>query len=278
MRSHTGWVAQVQKLIDALWHVVDVFWPCEQPLSRPEAQAGKDREAKEVDDCHRRSGSIPDREEILKEYLAECSKLVEEERSRRQSVEARLTTIIGLSSIAGTIAFGGLVAGAIASLRPQGLFLRCLVASGALYLILQLSCGILAAIRGLSRQSYLSQDVNDLLPKQSETRSVYLRRQINWSLKSLADHRAKNNAKVTQMAIAHRAMKNFVFGLIVFSLLWVPLAVTRKSANDLTEALRRNQELNELPRGPQGPQGPIGPKGEPCSGQPLSGRPSGTKP
>ena len=39
--------------------------------------------------------------------LGECSKLLDEEKARRLSVEGRLTSIVGLCSIAATIVFGG---------------------------------------------------------------------------------------------------------------------------------------------------------------------------
>lgn len=268
----------MQQLIDRLWHVVDCVFPWAQPLPRAEAQRQKDLEKHEVEDSSKRASSLPDKEEVLVEYLSACTKSVEAEELRRQSVEARLTTIIGLSSIAGTVAFGGLVAGTAGNLRPHGLAIRWLVMLGALYLILQLCSGILAAVRGLSRRSYLSRSAGDILPDKGEARSVYLRRQIGWSLRFMTDCRAMTNAKVTQMAVAHTAMRNFVLGLVLLSLLCLPFAVSTKSESDLTETLKQNHELRELLRGPQGPPGPSGPKGEPCSSQPLIPKPSKARP
>jgi hypothetical protein len=81
-------------------------------------------------------------------------------------------------------------------------------------------------------------------------------------LEVLADHDAQNNAKLTQMAIAHCAMRNFLFGLLVFTVLAAISAARINSSDDLVDKLKQSHDLNELLRGPQGPPGIEGPKGK----------------
>ena len=251
----------MKQVKDIWWSFADSIYPSAIPFTQEESKIQIEREEKEIEECKKRIASLPDSELVLNKHLSTCLNQLDKEETRRQSVEARLTTIIGLSSIAGTVAFGGLVAEASGTLRPPGALLKWLIALGAFYLILQLCCGILAAVRGLSRQSYMGQKTADILPETTETRSAYLRRQIDFSLRSLADHRSNNNKRVTEMAIAHRSMKNFVVGLIIVCALIFPFSVTSNPADYLTEELKRNHELSELLRGPQGPQGPQGLRG-----------------
>lgn len=78
-------------------------------------------------------------------------------------------------------------------------------------------------------------------------------------MEMLLDHRNENNEKVTQMAVAHRAMKNFVYGLLVVAVGTAYFALGDQPAGDLAKRIRENQELYLLLRGPQGPSGDSGP-------------------
>jgi hypothetical protein len=80
------------------------------------------------------------------------------------------------------------------------------------------------------------------------------------------------------MAVAHRAMKNFLVALILFAAVGTVAAIRAKPPDDaLIEALRKDHELNEMLRGPQGikgDQGPAGPKGDPGTGKTSPRSPS----
>ncbi|MGH9429269.1 MAG: hypothetical protein ACRD2L_23550, partial [Terriglobia bacterium] len=175
------------------------------------------RESLETAEFEKRLAALPNNEEILTKYREEWDKLLEWEKERRQSVEARLTTIMGLSSIAGTIVFGGILAQAAGALNVHKVWLRWAMVLGGLYLTMQLCNAIMAAVRGLSRKSYLTLTVADLLPSPGEDRFIYMRRRIAKYREEFADHRLKNDEKVTQMAVAHRAMKNFLVGLLLLA-------------------------------------------------------------
>jgi hypothetical protein len=207
------------KLSDIFWVLNDCVIPRARPLSKACLQAQRERQAKEKDECEKRIAALPGEESALVAYLGECTKLLAAEDARRQSVEARLTSIVGLSSIAATIVFGSILAQAAGTLQVQRHWLRWVLALGALYLAIQLCCAIIAALGGLERRSYLSTVQHDIFPLPTgEDRSVFLSRRIRDSLSVLSDHQTVNNVKVTRMAIAHRAMKNFLWALLLLAM------------------------------------------------------------
>lgn len=89
--------------------------------------------------------------DTLKDALSSVEKLVEAQDERRSSVETRLSTIVGLTSIAATLATGLIVAQTAGTLKlPPGLFRWGFVLLG-IYLVIQLCDAIWWAIRGQSR-------------------------------------------------------------------------------------------------------------------------------
>ena len=251
------------QLKNIAWFFIDCIFPLAQPPSKIESQKQEEKLRKEAEECKKRIAALSEDEKVLNEYLLGCAKLLEGEDARRQSVEARLTSIVGLSSIAGTIVFGGLLAQATGALQVQRGWLRWTMALGGLYLAVQLCCAILAALSGLERQNYLTAQTRDIFPALGgEARVIYLRRRINECVVEFADHEVFNNNKVEQMAVAHRAMKNFLWALLFIALMGAYGGITQSSrGDDLIERLRKDREVQELLRGPKGPQGP---RGEPC--------------
>lgn len=257
---------------------MDLVFPVAEPLSGEKRAAQEQRDKDELERGKEQVAALPGDVTLLEGYWGNCKKLLEDESDRRQGVEGRLTTMMGLCSIAATVVFGAIVGAATGTFHTQSMFLRFGLALGALYLTLQLCSAILAAVRGLSRRSYSVENSDVVLPGKDEDQAKHLRRYMGWCLESLSCHRANNNAKVTQMAVAHRAITNFLVGLIVVALLGTVYAIREQRRNDAVETLRQSPELlNGLhgPQGPVGPAGPVGPKGDSgcrCKGPGLSVR------
>jgi hypothetical protein len=167
----------------------------------------------------------------LKQYTAEVDKLLEREQSRKQSVEGRLTSIIGLTSIAATIVLSGLVSLAAGTPPAPSGPTTLIFAIGSLYLVLQLFVALFAAVNGLSRAVHLEDTAADLFEAQKSAPGFRLRREIARKLGQVRDYRRNGDAKVDQMAVAHRAVKNFLVALLLlaFAAAWV--AVTRDPAS-----------------------------------------------
>jgi len=260
-------------LADVLWHASDCVFPRLRPLCAQDIQRQKDLAAEQLAYCEQCLKDIPlkDEDAVLARYLADCKGLLDAEDSRREGVEARLTSILGLFTIAGTIVFSGIVAQAVGTVRAPNTFSRWTFALGAFYLALQICCALGAALAGLGRRKYEMVTPPNIFMAAGESPAFHAREQITNCLRILDDHRQQNNDKVSQMAVAHRAMKNFIFALMLFAAIGTVAAIRVKASEDnLIRALRKNHELNEMLRGPQGErgqQGPTGPKGDPGPGR-----------
>ena len=141
-----------------------------------------------------------------------------------------------------------------------------LILLSAWYMILQLACAIYAAVRGLERRDYNAMSIAELLPSAGESSTHHCRRQIEQFFAILAQHQDQNNAKVTQMAVAHCAVKNFVGGLVVFAL----LVSVQHLITPLSEGKSDSPETNHTGSGPVGSR-----KGQAMT--PTATGPPGTK-
>ena len=246
-------------LLTVFWWLLDRSFPLAQPQSAEEQKANSKSRAAHQKDWEERAAALPAKEESLVQHLAACKTALDDESQRQQSVEGRLTTIIGLSSIAGTIVFGTMLTNIPRT--PSVLSWLMLLSLG--YLILQLVSAMHAGVRGLERRAYDTMPFTDLLPSGREASTHYYRREIQEFFAILAQNQDQNNAKVTQMAVAHRAMKNFIGGLVIFAVLASIHHVVEPPSDELVNRLKADHALRELIRGLQGQPGPAGPQGPP---------------
>jgi len=209
----------------------------------------------------------------LKDALVRVEALLDADDERRKSVDTRLSTIVGLTSIAATLATGLSIAQAAGTLRlPVGWILWG-VTTLAFYLVTQLCFAIGWAIQGQSRANYREDRAIDLIRGPEMTEEIWLRRRIPQMVERLLTNQEQVNKKVTTMAVAHRAIQNFVGGMILLSLLGLLAAFRVPDEAPLMQAIRSNVELRALLRGPEGPPGPRGESG-PRGPQGITGKPS----
>ena len=101
-------------------------------------------------------------------------------------------------------------------------------------------------------------DATDVLPGIDEELSVHCRRQISVCFDTLDQNRTLNNEKVGEMAVAHRAMTNFIWGLFLVAVAGCFMLWLHAPETNVVEQLKTNQNLRELLRGPRGEPGPAG--------------------
>src|SRR5437016_2758796 len=104
--------------------LVDLVFPLAEPLSKAELQAGEKRKWDELTQGSEQITALPKDPLILGGHVDTCLKLLEGEQDRRQGVESRLTTVMGLCSIAATLVFGGIVTQATGTAHFQSPILR----------------------------------------------------------------------------------------------------------------------------------------------------------
>lgn len=244
----------------------DAILPTVEPIKPVELEANRRELASWMERALERADALPDKDDTLENELEDVEALLDAERDRRSSVEARLTTILGLTSVAASIAFGALTA-----LFGRGFVgvpkLSAVLAVMILgYCFVQLVCAIWAAIRGVSRADYRSMHAAEVLPQSGETRSARNRRVIKAYVGAIEQHREANNVKVTRMAVAHVALRNFVFGSLGLTLLLGASMVFGGSPESIearvVRSIRADSALIETLRGPRGAAGPRGAQGE----------------
>jgi hypothetical protein len=172
--------------------------------------------------------------------------LLDQERSRRASVDSRLSAVISLATPANAF-----IVGIIAFLAGRetafGATATIAVTFIGFYTVMQLLCAIRGAVHGLGRRGYRGPTPSSKLRQFGEHQAGHTLRQTRESLKCLHNHRRHNNVKVTQMAVAHRAIENAVVGfLLAIALLFVS-AVHRGCAGSPAGAptFRAEQSLKD---------------------------------
>jgi hypothetical protein len=159
---------------DWVYGLRDFIFPLAQPLTSADRDAQRDAVDRRLKRRKRLIESFVADGDAMEPHLSACKGLLNGEDGRRQSVDTRLTTIVGLASIAGTIVFGSLLSQA-GALRGT-IAIRSLLAAGSLYLTLQICSAILAAVQGLGRRNYVELDPDDILPMDTEASTHHIRR------------------------------------------------------------------------------------------------------
>src|SRR5450631_1465908 len=242
----------------AVYSFMDWIFPVAEPLSKEE-QGKPQKKLQEL------KAGLPTNEQLLNDYCLAAQSLLDKEHERRQGIDTRLTSILGMSSIAGSVGIAGLFLGTGGLSHIQSGSLRWLVTAVGCYLILQICAAMLDAVRGLSRRGYLYFSLLDLLPTLGEPRATFLRRKAESVLEVLSDHELQNNKKLTQLAMAHCALRNFLCGLLVFTVIGAVSMFRAGTGDELMDRLKKNHDLYELLRGPQGIAGPKGDPGLPAA-------------
>jgi hypothetical protein len=230
--------------------LLDCIFPMEEKITAAQATALQSREAEQLKSVE--ISKAP--EKVADAY----DKLLVDENERLKSVEGRLASILGLTSLTATLLISGTMALLNGSLADNSKAVRVVAALGAFYLSLQIICSTLAAVRGLARTTWLRPTIDDLVANEaSDLTSVNRERAIS-ACKRYQGTDRNINTKVTQMAIAHTAIRNFAIGSVTIAFLGLFAVLLQQPGNATATAIRKDADLQKLLRGPQGPVGPTG--------------------
>lgn len=241
---------------------LDLIFPTEEKPTADKAAAVEAREAEQLKSVE--ESTTPG------EFSDAYDKLLADENERLKSVESRLGGLLGLTSITATLLVGGMMGLVNGSLGNGSRAARALGAIGAFYLSLQIICSTLASVRGLERASWPRPSVGDLIPNpQLGPIQTGRERAIEVCKRYHATDR-NVNYKVTQMAIAHTAIRNFAIGSVLIAVLGLTAILFQTPENSTVNAIRKDSDLQKLLRGPQGPAGPPGPAAALPAGAPTA--------
>lgn len=258
-------------LIQRIWLLIpswlrDVIWPTLEPLTGEQLEEDREKRDALLAADLQRIQELKGREgKDLLDALDECKALLSNEEEHRKGVESRLTTVAGLASVAAAVAFGSL-ANQVGKGPQLGLANR-LIALLSCYIVLQLVAAVRASVLGLQRRCYFEPQAADVFPAKEEEREVHLLRQMSVYIKYRIYNHETNSGKVDQMAVAHRAITNFLSALLILIVVLSVVAFRSKHASsldrNLIQEIQSDPKLIELLRGARGPIGPQGPKGPP---------------
>ena len=226
--------------------VRDWVFPMVELLSARDQEAHADREKK----CLEEAASHADPAKVVGAY----EKMLEAENDRLKSVEGRLGAVLGLSSITASLLVGGTMALVNGSLSDSPRIVRWIGSFGLLYLSAQIICSTLAGVRGLRRSAWLRPGIEDLVSDATITSE-----RARSTCERYQQTELNVNSKVTQMAVAHTAIRNFAVGSAAIAVLGFAAVLFQTPGSAAAEAIRKDVELQRLLRGPQGSPGPPGP-------------------
>jgi hypothetical protein len=251
--------------------VRDIVWPSLDPLTPEEEAEERSRIQAWVDAAIEQIRTV--RNHPLSEaefFREECDRALDEERQRMQGVEGRLSGVLGLTSVAATVTLAVLTSQAVQDAGRTRSWLSILVLLTMVYATVQLLRAVFAAVKGLTRRGYTKLPLTMRLPAPGADPRDHLIRVLETGVRQVGELQEANNSKVSQMALAHRALENFLGGVLTLVLLLTVRALSVGGGPSVEERvireLRARPELIELLRGPAGPrgrQGDPGPPGDP---------------
>ena len=210
----------------------DAIWPSVQQDAN---DSEKDKASKQARLAIVQLAGVKDLD-TLRESLSASSRLVTEENARKSSIESRLLSLAGLASIAATVVLGTLFTLASEKTSTLAPAVRLFLAMGCLYLSLQLVAALIASVRGLQATGYSALIPLDLVPRHSSTLDYY-RQLIGDQLEQVSLNRVITNEKLDQLAVAHCALRNFLWGLLTLALL-AALAISGSALREMTAGAR----------------------------------------
>lgn len=200
--------------------VADVFWPHVTSLSAAQQAAEKQRLEQRLAKHRKRVADLAGRPEgELAEYARRVELKLEDEIKRQTSVDTRLLAVAAQSSVAGALLVSVITFSRHFS--SQALPLRVVLSLLVLYMIVQLLRALLASLHGLGRRGYSVPTILDELPELHETVEAAALRRVTCYVECLQDQQETNNEKVTQMAVAHCGLRNFLWATLLFSVFLV---------------------------------------------------------
>lgn len=256
---------------------VDCVWPIATPVPK------KKRERRQQDANSRLQNDLAAIEalrgqsvEVVKKAHEDVLDALDKEKERIRTVESKLGTLIALSALSATLVLS------INGRGGVGVHWTILLTTG--YCLLQLIRILFATLHGLRRRSFSVLSIADLSPTWTGLDTEHLLKVVQSEVRHNHEHQQAGNEKVTDLNIAHTALRNFLFGLLaLFATVIAYPSVTEsveRGVERVIEEIERHPHILEAIQGPQGRAGPQGPQGQagPQGPQGLQGQPGETGP
>lgn len=256
------WWKHLKNLIlKIVYSFIDCVWPIVSPTSQEqkENQRKRDEERLQKDLKSMEALCKCDVEEIENAHK-DIQNILEKEKEKIVSVENKLGTLIALAALSATLVLS------VNSTGNNIVHWSTLLVTG--YCLLQLIRILFATLSGLRRRSFPTLTISTL-SKTWGNNKKHLLSILMAQVRHIHEYQEIGNIKVTNLAIAHVALRNFLFGLFT---LFLSLIVFQTKTDSIEDTVSRIiLEIEKHPKllsvlegktGPAGPQGLSGPKGE----------------
>ena len=143
--------------------------------------------------------------------------VVEQGEERLRTVERKLIALLTLAAVLGAAVAASLVAVAVLD-QVRNSWLTVVAALAAIilvfYILAQIVFCLMAALRGMVRRGYKRLTPEGITPRAGETTEQYRIRLLNYQAQNVIWNDWVVNGKVSDMAVAHEALKNALWATI----------------------------------------------------------------
>ena len=167
------------------------------------------------------SGLLDEVNSVLSTRLAQTDERV-------RNVESKLMALLTLTSVLSVVVATGLAAvttlGTVGEEAETKIFAWVAVVLIS-YVAVQLIRALGATVAGLMRRSYRQLSPEDMVPEDNETSETFRTRLLNLQVNSMRFNEWVVNQKVSEMAVAHEALRNALVSTFVLILLGLVTAI-----------------------------------------------------
>lgn len=226
------------KLRRCFFFAVDFVWPIVTPSSKDERASRQHASNSRLRDDLASIESLRGQSvEVVRRAHEDVRDALEKEKERIRTTEGKLATLIALSALSATLVLSVNGRGSL------GVHWAIFLTTG--YCLVQLIRILFAALHGLRRRSFSALSIADLSPSWTSTDTGHLLKVMRNEIKQIHEYQQAGNEKVTDLDIAHIALRNFLFGLLVLFVVSIMLPPMTDSVEQKVERV-----IEEIERHP----------------------------
>lgn len=247
----TTFVQKITSMIDWVWPIVTP-----KSLGKKQEQETKDTERKEAD-LKAIDNLLEHSIETTKKAHEAVLGMLNKEMERVQTAENKLATLFVLSTISASLVLS------VNGLASEGTHWLILLVT--FYCFMQLVRILLATLSGLKRRAYSALNIANIAPSWTDTDTKHLVQIVRTETKNIHEYQQAGNEKITALAIAYTAFRNYLCGLALLFLVSILFSPEQETLEIKTQKiiyeLQRHPHILESLRSPPSPGENIDPSG-----------------
>ena len=231
--------------------VTDWVWPMVPPKTQHQKDVQEEREAqRENADLTAIDNLLEHSFDATKKAHKDVLNRLDKEEDRVKTAENKLATLFAMSAISAglVLSVNGLASSGAHGLIPLLTF----------YCLMQLICVLFTILNGLKRRSYTMLSIAELAPSWTDTDVNHLVPVVRSATNNVHEYHKAGNDKITALAIAHAAFRNYLCGLTLLFVFSIFLSTEEETLEIKTQKiiheLQRHPHVLEILRSPPRPE------------------------